>query len=66
MRMLPVAIIGLALLAGCSGPSTQRSAAPPQQPTAPSGAAATMSSPAQGDVIDRFAATWEAQQTRRY
>jgi ABC-type glycerol-3-phosphate transport system substrate-binding protein len=63
MRILPVALIGLALLAGCSSSSTQRSAAPA---TAASGSAATMDTTAQGDSIDRFAAAFEAQHPMRY
>lgn len=67
MRILPVAIVGLVLLAGCSSSrDTQRSAAPAAQPMAASGSAATMGSPAQGDVIDRYAAAYEQRQNRRY
>jgi uncharacterized protein YceK len=67
MRILPVAIIGLALLAGCSSSSTQRSAAPSQQSMAASGSAGMMDTTAQGDAIDRFAAAYEAQHPmRRY
>jgi ABC-type glycerol-3-phosphate transport system substrate-binding protein len=65
MRILPVAMIGLALLAGCAG-GTQRSAAPATQPMAASGATSTMSSPTQGDAIDRFAAAFEQERGRRY
>jgi ABC-type glycerol-3-phosphate transport system substrate-binding protein len=65
MRILPVAMIGLALLAACSG-STQRSAAPSSQPMATSGSAATMDTTARGDAIDRFAAAYEQQHGRRY
>jgi hypothetical protein len=57
----------LALLAGCSSSSSQRSAAPAAQPMAASGSAATMDMTAQGDAIDRFAAAYEAQHPmRRY
>jgi hypothetical protein len=67
MRILPVAMIGLALLAGCSSSSTQRSAAPSPQPMAASGSARMMDTTAQGDAIDRFAAAYEAQHPmRRY
>ena len=62
MRILPIAIIGLAALAGCTS-STQRSAAPAPQPAAASG---SMES-APGDSIDHFAAAYEAQHSmRRY
>jgi hypothetical protein len=64
MRILPLAVIALAVLAGCS--STQRSAAPAPaaQPMAASG---SMDTTPQGDSIDRFAAAYEAShQMRRY
>jgi hypothetical protein len=65
MRILPLAIIGLAVLGGCASRS-QQSAAPPPQPVAPSGAA-TMTAPPQGDSIDRFAAAYAAEHPmRRY
>jgi hypothetical protein len=61
-------MIGLALLAGCSTGSSrsQQSAAPASQPmAASSGSMSSMSTPAQGDVIDRFAAAVEARQANR-
>jgi hypothetical protein len=67
MRILPVALIGLAFLAGCaSSPTrTQQSAAPSAQPMgAPSGAMSSSGTTAQGDVIDRFAAAVEARRAR--
>jgi uncharacterized protein YceK len=68
MRILPIAMIGLALLAGCSSTRTQQSAAPAPQPMASSsGSMATSGTTAQGDAIDRFAAAYEAQHPmRRY
>lgn len=66
MRILPVAMIGLALLAGCSSSRSQQSAAPVSQPTAASsGSMSSTSTPAQGDVIDRFAAAVEARSANR-
>lgn len=66
MRIIPVAMIGLALLAGCSSSSSQRSAAPAAQPTAASGAPSTTTTTMQGDSIDRFAAAYEREHGRRY
>jgi hypothetical protein len=59
MRTLPLAIIGLALLAACSSP--QRSAAPAAQ----SGAMASPTTTMQGDSIDRFATADEREHGRR-
>ena len=58
MRTLSLAVIALAVLAGCSSSSTtQRTAAPAPQPTAASG---SMETAEQGDSIDRFAAAYAA------
>jgi TolA-binding protein len=64
MRIIPVAMIGLAMLAACSSSSTQRTAAPAPQPAAASGSMAEPSTTMQGDSIDRFAAAYEQQQQR--
>jgi len=66
MRIIPVAMIGLALLAGCSSSSTQRSAAPATQPMAASGAPSTTATMMQGDAIDRFAVAYEREHGSRY
>ncbi|HEX2115870.1 MAG TPA: hypothetical protein VHM01_15805 [Alphaproteobacteria bacterium] len=64
MRILPLAMIGLAVLAaGCAGRDTQRSAATSTQQ---SGAMATTANPVQGDAIDRYAAAYEQQRGRRF
>jgi hypothetical protein len=64
MRILPVVMIGAALLAaGCSSSPQRTSTAPAAQ----SGAMSSATTPAmQGDSIDRFAAAYEQQRGRRY
>lgn len=71
MRILPLAMVGLAVLAtGCASREAQRSAAPAPAPApamAPSGSMAgtTTLGMRQPDSIDRWAAAYEAEQMQR-